>query len=137
MSAVELTMAQTKALYVIIAADHLRMSELAARLGVTSSTATGQIDGLVELGLVERRVEPADRRHVVVAATPAALTLLERIRELNSRRMREMLARVDADDLPTIERAIALLDAAVTAELAEGASATTTVTVTDQKGTRS
>ena len=119
LNAIELTMSQTKALYLVVAAGHIRMSELAAGLGVTSSTATGSVDRLVELGLVERREEPADRRQVVVTPTMAASELLEQLRELNSARMREMLARIDAADLPTIDHAIQLLDAAVAAEAAD------------------
>lgn len=116
---IELTMSQTKAMYLVIASGPMRMSELADRLHVTNSTATGQADRLVELGLLERHEDPADRRQVVVSATPDAEQILERFRELNSRRMREMLTRVDADDLPTVERALSILDAAVAAEASE------------------
>jgi DNA-binding MarR family transcriptional regulator len=116
---IELTMSQTKAMYLVIASGPMRMSVLAARLHVTNSTATGQADRLVELGLLERHEDPADRRQVVVSATPEAEQILERFRELNSRRMREMLARIDAGDLPTVERALSILDAAVAAEASE------------------
>ena len=113
---IDLTMSQTKALYLVLAAGQLRMSELAARLGVTSSTATGVVDGLVSHGLLARHEDPADRRQVVVSATAEAEATLESFRELNSRRMREMLAHVDAADLAVVERALRVLDAAVAAE---------------------
>jgi DNA-binding MarR family transcriptional regulator len=116
LNALELTMSQTKAMYLLVAAGPLRMSELAHRLGVTNSTATGQVDRLVELGLLERHEDPADRRQVVVHATAHGTATLERFRELNSRRMREMLAFLDATDLSTVERALHLLDAAIEAE---------------------
>lgn len=119
LSAVDLTMSQTKGLYLVLAAGQLRMSELAARLGVTSSTATGQVDRLVELGLVERHEDPADRRQVVVSPTPTAESTMERFRELNSRRMRELLDRLDGDDLVAVERALLILDAALDAEASE------------------
>lgn len=112
LNTLELTMSQTKAMYLVLAAGPLRMSELAARLGVTNSTATGLVDRLVELELMERH-EAADRRQVVVAATPHGVDQLERFRELNTRRMREMLARVDRDGLATIERALHILDDAL------------------------
>ena len=105
---IDITMAQTKALYLLVAVGELRMSDLAARLGVTSSTATGLVDRLVELGLATRR-EAADRRQVVIAATDAARSLMERFRELNAAQMRRLLAHVDAVDLPVIERAFALI----------------------------
>ena len=144
LSAIELTMSQHKALYLVIASGRLRMSELAAGLGVTSSTATGQVDRLVELGLLERHEDPADRRQVVVTPTPTAEDLLEQFRELSSRRMREMLARVDAAELPTIERAIQLLDAAAaadapdtTTQISATPAAAATAALGHQKGTRS
>jgi DNA-binding MarR family transcriptional regulator len=113
LNAIDLTMAQTKALYIVLAAGRLRMSELAARLGVTSSTATGQVDRLVELGLLERREDAGDRRQVVVTGADRAEATVEQFRELNSLRMREMLANVAARDLPTVERALRILEAAV------------------------
>jgi DNA-binding MarR family transcriptional regulator len=93
------------------------MSELATRLGITSSTATGVVDGLVSQGLLTRHEDPADRRQVVVIATAEAEATLESFRELNSRRMREMLAHVNATDLVIVERALRILDAAVAADL--------------------
>lgn len=116
LNAVEMTMSQTKAMYLLIASGRMRMSELAARLGVTSSTATGAVDRLVELGLVARHEDPADRRQVVVSATPTAAETLEHFRELNSRRMRELLGRLDERDLAIVEHAMSILDATVAAE---------------------
>jgi DNA-binding MarR family transcriptional regulator len=119
LSALDLTMSQTKAMYLVLATGPMRMSELAHRLGVTNSTATGQVDRLVELGLVDRHEDPADRRQVVVSATAHGSATLEQFRELNSRRMRELLAHTEAGDLTTIERAIRILDAAAAAEAAD------------------
>lgn len=39
---------------------------LARRVGITSGAATGAIDRLAALGLVERSTDPADRRKVIV-----------------------------------------------------------------------
>ena len=105
---IDITMAQTKALYLLVAVGELRMSDLAARLGVTSSTATGLVDRLVELGLATRR-EAADRRQVVIAATDEARSLMQRFRELNAAQMRRLLTHVDVADLPVIERAFGLI----------------------------
>ena len=83
---IDVTMAQAKVLYMLVAAGELQMSALAGRLGVTSSTATGLVDRLVELGLAVRHEDAGDRRQVVIRATPQAQTVLERFRELNARR---------------------------------------------------
>jgi DNA-binding MarR family transcriptional regulator len=113
LNTIDLTMSQTKALYLVLAAGPLRMSEFAHRLGVTNSTATSLIDRLVDLQLIERHEDPSDRRQVVITTTTQAESIVERFRELNGRRMREMLARVDATDLSVIERALHILTDAI------------------------
>ncbi len=66
----DITMAQAKLLYVVTAVGELRMSEIAQRLGVTISTASGAVDQLVELGLLGRdRTIPTNRRQVRVSVT--------------------------------------------------------------------
>ena len=109
---IDVTMAQAKVLYVLAAAEALRMSELATRLGVSMSTASGAVDRLVDLGLIERRADPSDRRQVFVAVTAAGSDVLERMRELNTRQMRELLNRLRRDDLAAVERAIEVLSQA-------------------------
>ncbi len=110
---VGITMAQAKVLYVVMAAGRLRMSELAARLGIGSSSATELADRLVEIDLLERHSDPDDRRQVVVTTTPEAEALLERFRELNLRQLRDLLSRLDADELAVVDRSLAILDRAI------------------------
>ena len=110
---VGITMAQAKVLYLVMAAGELRMSELATRLGVGSSSASGLADRLVELGLLRRGDDPADRRQVVVTTTPKADAVLERFRELNQRQLRELLVRLDAGELTVVDRSLAILHQAI------------------------
>jgi len=110
---VGVTMAQAKVLYVVMAAGELRMSELAARLGVGSSSASGLADRLVELGLLRRHDDPDDRRQVMVTTTPDAVALLERFRELNQRQLRELLDRLDAEELEVVARSVDILGLAI------------------------
>jgi len=110
---VDITMAQAKVLYVVMAAGRLRMSELAARLGTGMSSASELVDRLVELRLLQRGDDPVDRRQVVVTATPQAHALLERFRELNQRQLRELLSRLDADELAIIERSLEIFHRAI------------------------
>ena len=110
---VGVTMAQAKVLYVVMAAGELRMSELAARLGVGSSSASGLADRLVELGLLRRHDDPDDRRQVMVTTTPEAVALLERFRELNQRQLRELLNRLDAEELEVVGRSVDILGLAI------------------------
>ncbi len=110
---VVITMTQAKLLYVVIAAGRLRMTELAARLGIGSSSATELADRLVEMGLLSRTSDPDDRRQVVVTATPEAEELLERFRELNLRQLRDLLRRLDAEELAVVDRSLVVLHAAI------------------------
>ena len=110
---VNVTMAQAKVLYVVMAAGRLRMSELAARLGIGSSSASELADRLVEMGLLIRSQAPDDRRQVVVSATPDAEALLERFRELNQRQLRELLDQLETDELEIIERSLEVFGLAI------------------------
>ena len=105
-----LTLAQMRTLYLVAAEGTLRMSELAERLGTAASTSTGVVDGLVQMGLLERDADPGDRRQVLVRTTDAGRERLEDFHELGRGRLRDMLARLEnPDDLGTIERALTLL----------------------------
>lgn len=114
-TAVDLTMAQAKLLYVVTAAGDLSMSEIAQRLGVTISTASGAVDHLVSAGLLDRIDDPANRRQVRVSVTPFGLETLERLRELSTRQLRALFDLVGDDDLADVERAIRILTEAVDA----------------------
>jgi MarR family transcriptional regulator, organic hydroperoxide resistance regulator len=113
-SEIGLTMSQAKVLYLVQASAPIGLSELAGRLGVGVSTASGLVERLVEAGLVDRRDDPADRRHVLLSLTDTGTASLDRMRELNTGHMRLMLEHVSDADLATIDRAIrALTEAAV------------------------
>jgi DNA-binding MarR family transcriptional regulator len=112
-SEVGLTMSQAKVLYLVQASAPLGLSELAGRLGVGVSTASGLVERLVEAGLLDRRDDPVDRRHVLLSLTDTGTASLDRMRELNTGHMRLMLEHVSDADLATIDRAIrALTEAA-------------------------
>jgi DNA-binding MarR family transcriptional regulator len=123
---VGVTMAQAKVLYVVMAAGHLRMTELAGRLGIGTSSASEIVERLVELDLLHRADDPDDRRQVVISTTPAAIALLERFRELNQRQLRELLGRLDADELAVVDQSLEIFHRAID----RGA----TTTVTDRQG---
>ncbi len=109
----DITMTQAKVLYVVIAAGRLRMSGLAAQLGIGTSSASELVDRLVELRLLERGNDPDDRRQVVITATPEAHALLERFRELNQHQLRGLLGTLDPDELACVDESIAILERAV------------------------
>ena len=64
-----MTSTQRLALFETVIGGPLRLSELAERMGITAPTASRAVDGLVELGLLQRLPDPADRRAVRIDMT--------------------------------------------------------------------
>ena len=98
------------------------MSDLVHALGVSLSTVSGLVEKLVDHGYLSRHDDPADRRQVLVAPTPAGAALLERFRELSSAQTRELLERLKPGDLDALDRGVRALHRAAIEHL----SATTT-----------
>jgi DNA-binding MarR family transcriptional regulator len=109
----DMTMAQAKLLYVVMAAGELSLSEIAAQLRVTASTASGAVDHLVGLGLLSRADHPADRRQLRVSATHRGAKTIEQMRELSTRQLRALFAVISDVDLEVITRATEIMSEAV------------------------
>lgn len=89
--AVDITMQQAKALHVIAADPGIGVTALAARLGVGLSTTSSSIDRLAEMGLIERRQDEHDRRHVMLTLTDEGRVVVDRFREVGTSILREYL----------------------------------------------
>ncbi|AEV84373.1 ywhA-like transcriptional regulator [Actinoplanes sp. SE50] len=75
----EVTLPQHRALVLLAAHGPQRMADLAALLGVNSSTATRQCDRLQRHGLIRRKPSPQDRRAVCVSLTEAGQELVRQV----------------------------------------------------------
>jgi DNA-binding MarR family transcriptional regulator len=111
----DLTMAQAKLLYVVMAAGELTLSEIASQLRVTASTASGAVDHLVELGLLSRSDDPANRRQLRVSVTPLGTQTIEQVRELTTRQLRALFEVISDADLEVVARATQIMSDAVSA----------------------
>ena len=78
-SAVGITMPQAMALLRL--GSSMSQRELATCLRYDASNITGIVDGLEHLGLVERQVDPADRRVRRVVVTAAGADVVAHMRE--------------------------------------------------------
>jgi len=107
---IDLTMPRAKVLYLLGVLGELHMSELSTRLGVSLPTISGLVDRLVEAGLASRRDDPADRRQVIVAITPAGVALLDRFRDLSAHQMRQLLEVLDDADLEHVQSFLGVLE---------------------------
>lgn len=104
--ALDVTMQQAKAIHLVQAAPGIRMSALAAQLGVSLSTMSGNVERLSEMGLVARHEDPADRRQVAVNLTKQGETVLERFQDLGARMMGDLLSTLDAAELLGLQRGL-------------------------------
>jgi DNA-binding MarR family transcriptional regulator len=94
----ELTMPQVRTLFALLRGGDSRMGTLASQLGVSLSGATGLVDRLV----VERWVDPEDRRSVIVRLGAEGQDLVERLLYLRRSWWEERLSGLTDEE---IERA--------------------------------
>lgn len=92
-----LTPVQVDILETVTAGSAMRMRDVAEALGVDASTATRTLAPLIEFGLLRRCVDPADRRVVIVEATPAGADGARKITETRREVMRTVLSRMTPD----------------------------------------
>jgi DNA-binding MarR family transcriptional regulator len=100
---------QLKALLLISEEDAIRMRELARKLGGSFSNATVLVDRLVERGLVERMMEPQDRRVVLVRATEDGKLLIEQLVTSWRTLTESLLEGLSPKDLKTVREALGIL----------------------------
>ena len=89
--AIDITMQQAKALHVIASDPGIGVTALAARLGVGLSTASGSIDRLAEMGLIDRQHDEQDRRHVMLTLTDEGRAVVDRFRDVGVGILRQHL----------------------------------------------
>ncbi len=110
----ELSLAQLSALATVVGGGPLGVGQLAELEGLPSPAVTRLADKLEEAGLVARRANPADRRGVLVVATPAGTDLLARRAEVGTAWLAGRLAALGEADRVCLERVVALLEALAT-----------------------
>ncbi|WP_327632821.1 MarR family transcriptional regulator [Kribbella sp. NBC_00482] len=97
------THGQFRVLRTLDRADRLlRLSELAAQLGIVPRSATSVVDDLEAAGLVARQPDPHDRRATLVYLTPDGLKVLATLREKRRDVMVSQLARLTAAEQQTL-----------------------------------
>ncbi len=87
---IELTMSQMRTL-LFLTEEPRRMSEIAANLGSSLSSATSMVERLEIKGLVERRHNPDDRRVVMCHLTDLGHGDIERFWRLRQSRIRALV----------------------------------------------
>jgi len=89
--------------------EGLKMNELSRRMMVTGGNVTGIVDQLVKEGLVERVVEPADRRAFRVRLTRAGDKAFAEMARAHEEWVVELLARLGRRDSDALMQLLARL----------------------------
>lgn len=105
------TPARLGALSVIVFAGPCTLGRLAEAENVAGPTMTRIVDGLVELGLVERRPHPDGGRLVLIAPTASGRDLVHTAHQARLHLIRTALRRLSTDDRRAIVQAASALQA--------------------------
>lgn len=108
-----LTTAQCHTLLDIGEKEPVSLVDLAAGLGLDSSTLSRTIQGLVMLGMVSRQSSETDRRYVDISLTDEGRKVFERIEGLNTAIFSRVLESLPADRRDSIMEGIGLFVDAV------------------------
>ena len=108
-TATGLSRAEVGLLVALSSAPH-RITELAAREGISQPGVTQLVNRLQERGWVERRTDPQDGRVVVVAITGAGAEELERVRAEYRALLHEEITALDDEQVETLAAAVGILD---------------------------
>ena len=84
----------------------LSLSGLTGALDLDKSTLSRTVEGLVQAGLVERSVDPTDRRAVRLTLTPSGRERVATIDETCNRYYADLLARMDASERQHVARVV-------------------------------
>lgn len=104
-----LTPTQAKVVIVIGAGNTLTVGEIAAKLHISMPAASEIVDRLVDAGHLVRMTDPADRRRVLVAATPESRKMSTYFLDLRRVQIRHALEHLPPEDRPVFVRALAAL----------------------------
>jgi DNA-binding MarR family transcriptional regulator len=104
-----LPMAQVELLQRLAEEPGMRVSELAARHRLATNTVSNLVQQMVQAGLVERDVDPRDRRAVTLVATAEGLRLLQGWTDVNVRRIDAAMDELTQRDRRAIAAALPAL----------------------------
>ena len=105
----DLTMAQLKAMMLIVQSGGVRSRELADGLGIAPSAATPLVDRLVDQKLARREDDADDRRIIWIRPTPKAQALHDQLLHTNETVMAEVIEALPPGDRPKVQDSIRLL----------------------------
>jgi len=106
----DVTPSQRVVLASIVHFGELTVGQIAELEHVKPPSASKIVAALEQLGYVERRRDPNDRRCTPIAATPAGIAFLDAARAAGRTWLTERLDGLDADDVTALEAALPALE---------------------------
>lgn len=108
----ELTMAQLKIVLVLYLGGPAKMSDIAGELNVGLSTATGIIDRMVKLQIIERETDISDRRLVLCKLSTHGQDLLNNLWRTLRTHTSVLVKAIPEEQLVIVNQALEILSAA-------------------------
>ena len=75
---IEISGGQGRILFILWKTDHLTISEISEKTSLAKNTISVVINGMVNKGIVERNINPENRRQTIISLTEYAKSLQER-----------------------------------------------------------
>ena len=75
---IEISGGQGRIMFILWKTDNLSMSEISEKTSLAKNTVSVVIDGMVKKGIVERNINPQNRRQAIVSLTEYAKSLQEK-----------------------------------------------------------
>ena len=110
-----LTLPQLRAMQAISRADApgALNAQLARELQVAAPSMTAMIDGLVERGLVDRSIDPSNRRQVLILLTEVGADRLAEMEETMHARLQQVISQLDQHERQLALEGVMLLQEAI------------------------
>ena len=94
---IEISGGQGRILFILWKTDHLTMSEISEKTSLAKNTVSVVINGMVNKGIVERNINPQNRRQTIISLTEYAKSLQEKY-EMVSQQMNEIFYQGFSED---------------------------------------
>lgn len=75
---IEISGGQGRILFILWKTDHLTITEISKKTSLAKNTVSVVIDGMVHKGIVERNVNPQNRRQTIISLTEYAKSIQEK-----------------------------------------------------------
>lgn len=80
---IQISGGQGRILFILWKSDHLTVSEISRQTSLAVNTVSIVVDGMVQKGILERNINPTNRRQTIISLTEYAKSLQSRYEEVS------------------------------------------------------